>query len=196
MDKEIDFKALWQTNTFEAPSINEIEQSVAAVRQKLYKRILMLSAIVVLTSIFMVKIMIATESKMLSTQIGIGLSIVAMCVFALSNYTLLPNMKKTNESNNVLAQLKALKEIQQKQKYIQSTMLNFYFVTLGIGIGLAVWESLHKQLIHIFLGYAFIVVWILINWFVLRPKIAKKQQAQVDDVVQQLTKIQSQLVDA
>jgi uncharacterized membrane protein YcjF (UPF0283 family) len=194
MENEIDIKALWQKKAVEMPSINEIQKSVSDVKQKLMRRIVLLTCIVIVTSILMIKIVVATESEMLTTKCGIALGIFAMLVFVLSSYTMLPNLHKKNSSNNVLAELQALKEIQKKQQFIQSTMLNFYFIILGIGIALAVWESLKNNLLHIVLGYGFIVIWIAINWFVIRPKIAKKQQAEVNNVILHLEKIEKQFI--
>ena len=67
---------------------------------------------------------------------------------------------------------------------MQTTILNLYYVLLSTGIGLYMYE--YTQLMTAFWGifaYGITSIWILFNWFYLRPKQIKKQQSKLDEII-------------
>ena len=85
-------------------------------------------------------------------------------------------------------------DIKAKQQYMQTTMLNLYFVLLSTGIGLYMYE--YTQLMTAFWGifvYGITSIWILFNWFYLRPKQIKKQQSKLDEIIGKFEMLNEQL---
>ena len=45
------------------------------------------------------------------------------------------------------------------------------------------------------IAYVALIIWVGFNWFVLRPKIIRKNRQKIIDMIQQLEKMKSQIVD-
>jgi len=106
-------------------------------------------------------------------------------------YPLLKKMDKANSNAEHLASLLALKK---KQQFLQTTLLNVYFIVLSVGIGLYMIEpTRHMTLFWAIVAYGITGLWILFSWLYLRPRQIKKQQTKLNDIISKFENIQTQL---
>lgn len=100
-------------------------------------------------------------------------------------------MDKANSNAEHLANLLALKK---KQQFLQTTLLNVYFMMLSLGIGLYMIEPTgHMTLFWAIIAYGITGVWILFSWLYLRPRQIRKQQTKLNDIIGKFENIQTQL---
>ncbi len=75
-------------------------------------------------------------------------------------------------------------------------MLSVYFIILSLGIGLYLFEYVSKM--TRFWGiftYAITLLWIAINWFYLRPKTIKKQNAKPNKLLAEFKNLTNQMIE-
>lgn len=100
-------------------------------------------------------------------------------------------MDNTKNNNDYLQTLMTLKT---KQKYMQTTMLGFYFITLSIGICLYMYEYTSRMTtVWAIFTYLITLMWIGFNWFYLRPKTIKKQQTKLNELISKFGNLNKQL---
>jgi hypothetical protein len=72
--------------------------------------------------------------------------------------------------------------------------LNLYFILLSIGIGLYMYEYTSRMKpIWGIVTYGITFIWILFNWFYLRPKQINKQKAKLDTIISKFEMVSNQL---
>jgi hypothetical protein len=149
-----------------------------------------------LTIIFIGFIWYYYQPELVTTKIGILLTILAMLIFLLpfnKQFSLLTKNKTEPNSKECLQQLIKLKEI---QVYQQTTMLSVYFILLSLGIGLYIFEYVSKMTITWgIITYAITIFWFAINWFYLRPKAITKQNAKLNTLLVEFEKLNNQMID-
>jgi hypothetical protein len=101
--------------------------------------------------------------------------------------------KVDNASDNA-HYLQNLIVIKGKQRFLQHTMMNLYFIMLMAGICLYMYEYTSRMTMTAgIITYAVTLIWIAFNWFYLRPKQIKKQQAKLDDLIAKFEGINRQM---
>ena len=194
MKNNIDINEIWKNQEMIEPNLAELMKSINSFKSKNLKNIVFINVVLILTSIFVVFIWIYFQPKLITTKIGLITTIIAMLLYGIAtNKTIIvPNEEFTLDNNQFLIQLIDLKN---KQKFLQNTVLKVYFVTLSIGICLYLVE--YVLLMNIIVGittYSATILWIVINWFYLRPKIIKKQNLKINELIRAFEKINSQLI--
>ena len=133
---------------------------------------------------------------MLTTKIGIVLVIVAMVIFLTAYNQLFMNFYRLDNNMTNSEYLQSLYLLKNKQKFMQTTMLNLYFILLFVGICLYMYEYTSRmEVLYAVTTYAVTLAWIAINWFYLRPKTIKKQQAKINGLIDKFEEINNQLKD-
>lgn len=188
------FSELWKGQKVEQPSTTEIIVKINAYKRKSRNKILLTNILLVCTSVFILLIWYFYQPLFLSTKIGIVLILLAMAIFV---YTLNKNsgdLQDTNAGMSNQDYLNNLLTIKEKQQFMQTTMLNVYFALLSAGIALYMIEPVSKMSVWwgIF-SYGLTALWILFNWFYLRPKQIKKQQSKINEMIAKVENFQSQL---
>src|SRR5690606_23332547 len=116
----------------------------------------------------------------ISTKIGIVLTLFAMMLVIFFNSKMKNTFSKINENQSNVDYLNNLKSIKKQENYLQNKIMSMYFVLLSLGITLYIYEYISKMPVtfkNIFC--VAIIVWIGFNWFVLRPRIIKKNQREI-----------------
>jgi hypothetical protein len=117
-----------------------------------------------------------------------------MVIFVISLNKSFGLFKKTNGAESNQEYLKTLLAIKEKQQFIQTTMLNLYFILLSTGIALYMYEYTSRMTTFwAVFTYGITGLWILWNGFYLRPRQIKKQQAKLNEIIRKFENIQSQL---
>lgn len=190
----IKFNELWSGKKTEQPTTKDFILKMDNFKKSTRKRIIITNIILVFTSVFILYIWYYYQPQLVSTKIGIVLTILAMAIFVISSNQSLGLYKKTNEAESNQQYLKNLLAIKEKQQFMQTAMLNLYFIILSTGIALYMFEytSLMTTFWAVF-TYGITGLWILFNWIYLRPKQIKKQRTKLNEIISKFENIQSQL---
>jgi hypothetical protein len=194
MNDNINFKDLWAKQTSVAPNPENLIADIKKMKQSNFKKLVFTNLLFIATSIFIICIWIYYQPQLLTTKIGIILIILAMAVFLFAynnSYSLFKSYKNSQSNSDYLKDLLAIKA---KQKFMETTMLNLYFILLSIGIGLYMYEYISRMKpIWGLVTYGITFTWILFNWFYLRPKQINKQRAKLDAIISKFEMVNNQL---
>ena len=195
MSNNIEFKDLWQKKICEPPNLSEVYYLANKVKRQLFIKTILINIILGSTAAFIIVIWIYYKPQLPTTQIGICLTILAIFSFVLAQNRILPHLKKEKDDVNLNDYLLKLKNIRQKEMFMQTTMMNLYFVLLSLGILLYMYEYVAKTFLSISLTYGITLAWFVFNWFYIRPKTIKKQQNKTNLVITKLENLQKQLTE-
>ena len=190
----IDFKDLWKKQTVSQHNIEDLMARLKQFRKaglrSLWKTNIMLFA----TSAFIIFIWYYYQPQFISTKIGIVLVILAMIMYVTVYNGLLQIYKDIDTTQKNQEYLQKLILIKRKQQFMQSTILSWYFVLLLSGICLYMYEYASRMTVfYALITYGVTLLWIGFNWFYLRPKQIKKQQAKINHLIAKFEDVNSQL---
>jgi len=194
MSDNIDFKALWAKQISVAPPPEQVLAEVKKIKRYHWRKLLVTNVLLIATSLFIIFIWVQCQPQWLSTKIGIVLTIVAMAVFLFAYNKSYGLFKSDTNAQSNSDYLKDLLSIKAKQQFMETTMLNLYFILLSLGIGLYMYEYTSRMKpLWGFGTYGLTFLWILFNWFYVRPKQIKKQRAKLEAVISKLESVNEQL---
>lgn len=188
------FRELWSGQKAEQPEAADLLVKVNKYKKSGRLKIILTSITLIITSLTMILIWYYYKPEFLTTKIGILLMISAMGIFVYSLSQSFGALKENKAAISNQEYLKNLLTIKEKQQYIQTTMLNLYFILLSIGIALYMIEPVSQMsLLWAVFAYGMTALWVLFNWFYIRPRQMKKQQSKINEVIAKFENIQSQL---
>jgi membrane protein YdbS with pleckstrin-like domain len=194
MNDNINFKDLWAKQTSVAPNPENVIADIKKMKQSNLRNLVFTNLLLVATSAFIILIWMYYKPQLITTKIGIIITILAMVIFLLAynkSYSLFKRDKNSQSNGDYLKELLAIKA---KQKFMETTMLNLYFILLSIGIGLYMYEYTSRMKpIWGLVTYGITFIWILFNWFYLRPKQINKQRAKLDAIISKFEMVNNQL---
>ncbi|SFN57156.1 hypothetical protein SAMN05421594_3301 [Chryseobacterium oleae] len=194
MATNIDFKNLWQQQTAEKPSIEELLGRLKKFKNENLRRLLVTNILLILTSLLIGFIWYYYQPQFLSTKIGIVLVILAMVIFLFAYNKLFSSIYTLDSTQTNAEYLQSLYSLKSKQKFMQTTMLNLYFIMLFAGISLYLYEYASRmEIMYAVLTYGITFLWIAFNWFYLRPKAIRKQQGKLNGLILKFEEINQQL---
>ena len=102
----------------------------------------------------------------------------------------------TTETSNARAYLEWLYEDRKRQRYLGRQLMSAYFLLLSTGVLVYMWEFVQRMPgFYGWLAYGITLGWFALNWFIFRPRIIQKREAALNDLIQQLERLQQQLAD-
>ncbi|SNR70737.1 hypothetical protein [Flavobacterium sp. ov086] len=193
-NNNIDFKDLWKKQTVSQPNIEDLLVRLKQFKKAGLHNLWITNILLFATCAFIVSIWYYYQPEFISTKIGIVLAILAMVIY-LGFYNRLASVYKdidTTQTNQEY--LQKLIEIKRKQQFMQSTMLSLYFILLGIGIGLYMYEYVVRMtILGAVFTYGITLLWMGFNWFYIRPKQIKKQQSKINELIDRFEDVNNQL---
>jgi hypothetical protein len=196
MKDNFDIKDLWAKQTISPQMTAEMLSSFKTLQQKHWRRLILTNVLLIGTVLFIAFIWYYYQPQFLTTKIGIILAILAMVVYLSLYNQLIPSLKQMNFTQTNSAYLQQLKAFKAQQYFLQSKVMAAYFLLLGSGLCLYMYEYTSRMtLFSGILAYTLTLGWIGFNWFYLLPKAAKKQQAELDTLIQNLENISQQLTE-
>jgi hypothetical protein len=194
MGNNIDFKDLWKQQAVNPPNIEELLTKLKQFKRASLRKLVITNVLLIATSVFIVFVWYTYQPAFISTKIGIVLVIFAMMVF-LFVYNKLGTFYKTidgTQSNSDY--LQKLISIKAKLQFLQSTMLSLYFILLGSGLCLYMFEYTNRMtLFWGIITYAIMLGWVGFTWFYLRPKEIKKEQDRINGLIAKFEAVNKQL---
>lgn len=190
----IDFTAIWQQQKADQPNLDELLNKFNRFKKNKLKKRIVANVLLLTTIVLTIFIWYKYQPQYLTTKIGIVLVILAMVIFLSVYNKQFSSFNKIDDTQTINGYLKSLTELKTKQKYIQTTMLSLYFIMLSLGIGLYLYEyTLMMTIFWAIFVYGITLTWIGFNWFYIRPKTIKKQQVQLDELINTFEAVKKQL---
>ncbi|AYZ13822.1 hypothetical protein EGY05_18580 [Chryseobacterium arthrosphaerae] len=194
MDTNIDFKNIWKQQTSNKPDMEELLGRLKKFKNENLRRLVVTNLLLIATCTGIAFVWYRYQPELITTKIGIILVIAAMIIFLLAYNKLFMVFYKIDNTQSNSEYLQSLYVVKNKQKFMQTTMLNIYFIMLFTGLILYMYEYTSKMSFSSSaIAYIAIVVWIGFNWFYLRPRTIKKQQAKLDGLIAKFEEINNQL---
>ncbi len=131
-----------------------------------------------------------------NTLLGIVLieASIGLYLWQYNRYTTVRSIRP--ETANAREYLAWLHQDRQRQRYLGRRLMTTYILFLGSGVLLYMWEFVQRmQPWQGVLTYGVVVGWFALNWFVFRPRIIRKKEAALNDLIQQLERLQQQWAD-
>jgi len=194
MENNIDFKNLWKQQSVSPPNMEELLSKVQHFKSVSIRKLVITNVLLIATSVFIGFIWYRYEPQFISTKIGIVLIVFAMALY-LFVYNKLITFYKNIEGNQSNSEyLQNLISIKAKQHYLQSRVLSLYFLLLGSGLGLYMYEYTSRMtILWAIVSYAVTLGWIGFTWFYLRPKEIKKEQNRINTLIAKFEAVNNQL---
>jgi len=196
MTDNIDFKEYWNKKKIETPAPEEIIKKANEFKRKARFKLIAANLVLLATCIFISFVWFYYQPEFLTTKLGIVLCIIAMLVYLAFHNTLAPLLLNQSLELDAKAQLKQLILLKEKQRFQQTTLLNGYFILLSLGLGLYMYEYIIRMTLPwAIFSYGIVLFWIALNAFYFRPKIIKKQQTKLNQLIAQLKDLSEQLTN-
>jgi hypothetical protein len=194
MDNNIDFKDLWKKQSVSQPNIEELLSKLKHFKRVSLRILIITNIILLATCAFIVFIWYHYQPQFISTKIGIILTVLAMVMYLFVYNKLILSYQNIDSTQSNNEYLRKLVSIKTKQQFLQSTILSLYFILLGSGLSLYMYEYVYKMTLFwgIF-SYGVMLAWIGFTWFYLRPKEIKKQQNKINSLIAKFETINNQL---
>ena len=193
MSNNINLNDLWMKQTANPPQTEEFFLNITKIKKKGILKLIAFNILMIATIAFIVYIWIYYKPQLITTKIGIVIIILSILFYLLIYNLLIPHINKINENQSNDEFLKAIIKLKEKQKLLQSKLLQIYYVFFTLGICLYSYEYL-SQLSFFWgvFGYFITLIWIGFNWFYLRPKRIQKEQNKLNAIITKFEEISRQ----
>jgi predicted signal transduction protein with EAL and GGDEF domain len=193
-DNNIDFKDLWKKQTISQSNIEELLARLKQFKKTSLRSLWIANILLFVTSAFIVFVWMYYQPQFISTKIGIVLVVLAIVMYVVVSNRLLRIYKEVDATQTNQEYLQKLILIKKKQQYIHSVVLSLYFILLGSGICLYMYEyAVRMTVFYAILAYGVTLLWIGFNWFYIRPKQIKKQMEKVNSLISKFEEVNKQL---
>jgi membrane protein YdbS with pleckstrin-like domain len=194
MSDNIDFKDLWSKQTSNAPGLENVISEITKMKQANLKKLVVTNILLLSTSIFIVLIWLYYQPQLITTKMGIIIIILAMVIYLAAynkSFSLYKSQMNAQSNSDYIKDLLAIKA---RQVFMEKTMLNVYFILLSTGIGLYMYEYTSRMKpIWGCVTYGITAIWILYNWFYVRPKKIRHQKEKLDTIISRFKMVNQQL---
>lgn len=194
MSNNTDLKGLWNKQVAVIPDTKELFEKLNEFKKRSLRKIVFINTLLILTSAFIIFIWYYFQPEMISTKLGIVMIILAMALFVFVSNQTIPLLSKVDFDLDIRESIIQLFKYREKQIFLQTTMLNIYFIILSAGICLYMFEYASKMTFLLAaVSYFTTLLWIAFNWYYLRPKQIKKQIAKTDELISKMELINRQI---
>lgn len=193
-DNNIDFKDLWKKQSVSQLDMNDLLMRLSKFKKAALRTLWITNILLFATSTFIVFVWIYYQPQFISTKIGIVLTILTMMIYIFVYNKLLNEYRNIDSTQTNQEYLQKLILIKKKQQFLQTKMMSLYFIGLTLGICLYMYEYASRMsALGAGLTYGITLFWMLLNWFFLRPKQIKKQNAKINSLIEKFEEINNQL---
>jgi hypothetical protein len=192
MDNLSDIKKIWlTTNTSILPNTNEMLLLIKSYRKKMLAKKITVVTIAVLLAVLMCVIMFLYHSALLATRIGEVCMLVACIILIASNINSLQRAYKLkNFTNKEFIEYLEQGNAGRIRYYKKTQVVGFSFVSIGLLLYL--FEGVYKNTVVCIVSYSILVIWLWVNWFIIRPKAYKRQTKKMNDTLKKIETISKQ----
>ena len=193
MSTNIDFKDLWQKQSVSQPDIEDLFTKLKQFKKSNMRNLIKLNILLLTTCVFIVFVWAYFKPQFITTKIGIILIIAAISIYLFSLNKQAPIFNKIDNGLPNNEYLQTLITLKHKQQFLQTTMLNLYFIILSAGMCLYMYEyTARMTTLWAIFAYTITSAWIIFNWLYIKPKTVKKQQSKLNDLIAEFEHIADQ----
>jgi len=192
MDNLDDLKALWlsaKTDSLLQPE--EMLRMVKKFRNQKLRRKIILIAVALVCCVIMVTGVFVDGAKMASTYIGDVLLIISCLILAVTNIRSVKRFYDLKDcSNSEFVQF--IERTRQNQIYFYKKTQVVAMSITSVGLVLYWYELVHSNTMLTIIIYSVTIIYLGVMWFVVRPRIFKKEARKLDAMLERLEKISKQ----
>jgi hypothetical protein len=193
MDNLNDIKTIWRSaNVDGLPTSQEMKGVVRKYRrQKLAKK-----AGTIMVTLFLLALMIGVvlfyPSVLLTTRIGEGCMLIAIVILVVNNTRSLARVYRLrNLSNKAFLEYLDLAQRGHIRFYKRTQVVGLGLISIGLLLYL--FELVYKSLVAFLVAYGLTAVYLLVMWFVVRPRFFQRKKRKFDTLREKAEKIAGQL---
>jgi len=193
MDNLDEIRAIWHSaKTDSLPASGEMVQIIKKFRtQKLLKIIALIVIVLALIGV-MVMVMFNYKSTMLTTRIGEVLIILAGVILATASFSSLVRFYRLSDCSNKDF-IAFLEHTRQRQLFYYKKTQVAGMICCAAGLLIYVYEAVHTN-VYWFVGmYSGLVIYLSVLWFVVRPRMFKRQEKKITAKIEELKAIAEQI---
>ncbi len=188
-----DLKQIWLSEKGkDLPSFEELQKAISAEKNRVRKRIGFSILAVVVLLILMCVIVIFSEAKFLSTQIGEFFMFSAIFILLTSRINSLRRSFRSENSSNreFIAKLKTdILRLKNDWNTVQKTG----FILVGIGYLLFLYESVYQNRQTMIIGYTLITIVLSAMWIFLRPFANRRKLENKERLLEKIEKLSKEI---
>ena len=194
MDNNIDFKNLWKQQAVSPPNIEDLFSKLKHFKKVSLRKLIITNVLLIATCVFILFIWYWYQPEFISTKIGIILMVLAMVIYLFAYNKLIGFYKTIDADQSNSEYLQKLISIKTKQQFLQTAMMRFYFMLLGLGLCSYMYEYASRMtIVWGIIAYGVSLAWMAFVWFYLRPKQISKEQAKVNGLIAKFEVVNKQL---
>lgn len=193
MDNLNDLKAIWHSaKTDSLPTSVEMKQLIKKFRNQKLRNKWFTIVISCQISILITVVLCITPFKMLITYVGGGLLVASTVLLAATN---IKSLKRFYQLDNCSNQefLAFIEQTRQNQIYYYKKTQTVIGLIWAIGWLLYLYEPVSRHPKWFIWVYGFAISYVLVIWFIVRPRYFKKGAEKLNATRQRLEKISNQL---
>src|SRR5690554_1485654 len=126
METNIDLKKIWSLQEVETPKVELLYNKANKLKSRSLLKLIAVNVALVITISFIGFIWYYFQPELVTTKIGIVITILAMIVFLLPYNKQFTSLSKNTTEPNSKEYLQQLIKLKEKQKFQQTTMLSAY----------------------------------------------------------------------
>jgi len=193
MDNLNDLQRIWHTaKTDSLPGSNEIILMSKKYRnQKLAKKVATIIAGLLLTATMLATVFVY-KSAMVTTRIGEGFIIIAGLMLVYTNTNSIGRFYRFKDYNNKNF-LEFLMQTRVNQIYFHKKTQVIALAFCSAGLLLYIFEPAYGHPLFAIIAYPLIIIYILVLWLVVRPRVFKNQAEKLDKTINKLEQLAKQL---
>jgi hypothetical protein len=193
MDNLNDLKAIWHTaKTDSLPNSAELMRIIRKFRNnKLLKKVAMILTLLALMTV-MVMVMFTYKSTMLITRLGEVCIIISGLIAVVANMSTLVrfyNLKDLNNKDFILF----LERTRQRQLFYHKRTQVAGLTFGSVGLLLYFFEFSHQNLVVGVVSYGALIIYLLVIWLILRPRMFKRQERKMKEKIEKFEKLLKQI---
>jgi hypothetical protein len=192
MDNLDDLKALWlSAKTDSLPQPEEMLRMVKKFRNQKLRRKIILIIVALACCIIMLIGIFVDGATMPSTYIGDVLLMASCGILAVTNIRSVKRFYDLKDcSNSEFVQF--IERTRQNQIYFYKKTQVVAMTISSVGLMLYWYELVHRNTMLTIIIYSATVVYLGVMWFVVRPRVFKKEARKLDAMLERLEKISKQ----
>ena len=193
MDNLNDLKAIWLTaKTDSLPDSHEMVQIVRKFRNKKLLKIGALVLAAIFLTVLMVWVMFVYKSVMLTTRIGEVCMLVACIILIATNLNSLIRFYRLKECSNKEF-IKFLEQTRVRQQFYYQKTQVVAMVFCATGLLVYLYEGVYQNMLLCISAYSVTVIYLAVMWFVVRPRVFKKDGRKIAGQIAKLESIAKQI---
>lgn len=194
MENNINLKELWEKQAVPTADWADVLRKINRFKKSRIQKTINIIIILVLTIALASFVWIYFVPQLITTKIGIILSVSSMGIATIFNYKLILLYKMIDERETNSNYLNNLLTIRKTENFMQTKVLTLYFILLSTGIGLYMYEYAWTRSVSFgVVAYLILFLWVGFNWFFLRPRTIEKNNRKFEDLIVQIKTVKSQI---